>query len=128
VDERGSVFLTLAVLLFGSVLMLGLAVDLARVAAAWREASHLAATAAEAGAGWIDADAALDDRLVVHPTRARQAAAAVAAGPDRSHVIATQPSRVCVSVSLPVAPTILAVIGAVPATVTASACAEPRKG
>lgn len=121
-------FLTLGVLLFGSVLMLGLAVDLARVAAAWREASHVAATAAEAGAGWIDPVAALDDRLVVHPTRAREAAAAVAAGPDRSHAVGTDPSRVCVTVSIPVPPTILALVGAVPATVTASACAEPRKG
>jgi hypothetical protein len=122
------VFLTLGVLLFGSVLMLGLAVDLARVAAAWREASHVAATAAEAGAGWIDPVAALDDRLVVEPTRARQAAAALAAGPGLSHVVDTDPSRVCVTVSIPVSTTILALVGALPATVTASACAEPRKG
>jgi hypothetical protein len=121
-------FLTLGILLFGSVLMLGLAVDLARVTATWREASHVAATAAEAGAGWVDTAAALDDRLVVDPSRAREAAAAVASGPYRSHTVAVRPDRVCVTVTMPVPPTILAMVGAAPAAVTATACAEPRKG
>lgn len=121
-------FLTLGVLLFGSVLMLGLAVDLARVAAVWRQASHLSATAAEAGAGWIDHAAALDDRLAVDPVRAREAATEVAAGPGRTHSVSADASRVCVTVTIPVPPTMLAMVGAAPASITASACAEPRKG
>ncbi|HUG75478.1 MAG TPA: hypothetical protein VMM81_07405, partial [Acidimicrobiia bacterium] len=101
-NDRGSVPLTLAVLLFGSVVMLGLAVDLARVAAAWRQASHTASTAAEAGAGWIDESAARLDRLVLNTGRAREAALAVATAPHRSAKVAATSTRVCVRVTVPV--------------------------
>lgn len=120
--------LTLGVLLFGSVLMLGLAVDLARVAAAWREAAHLATTAAEVGAGHIDAAAARDGSIVVDVAAGSAAAAAVASRPGSDRRVAASPDRVCVTVMVPVPPTLLAVIGAMPATVTAHACAEPRRG
>lgn len=120
--------MTLSVLLFGSVIMLGLAVDLARVGAAWREASHLATTAAEAGAGWIDPAAALHDRLRLDRTRAAAAARAVAVAPDRRVGVSTSATRVCVSVAIPVRPTLLSLVGARLKTVAVTACAEPRKG
>jgi hypothetical protein len=120
--------LTLAVLLFGSVLMLGLAVDLARVAAAWREAAHAATTAAEVGAGWVDEEAARGDRLVLDPRLAHEAALTVASAPGRTASVSVEPERVCVTVARPLAPSLLTMVGAVPATVTASSCAEPRKG
>jgi hypothetical protein len=122
------VILTLAVLLFGAVLMLGLAVDLARVGAARREALHAATAAAEAGAGWIDAAAALDDRIVIDGPRARAAAQAVATAAGRGVTVEAAAGRVCVTVAIPVRPTVLLMIGAGSTTVTASACAEPRKG
>jgi hypothetical protein len=128
VADRGSVAVTLGVLLFGAVLMLGLAVDLARVGSSWREAAHAAGVAAEAGAGWIDEDAALDDRIVLDPGRAGAVAASLAAAPDRAVTVDAGLARICVTVGIPVRPTILLMIGAASTTVSASACAEPRKG
>ncbi|MEX2323359.1 MAG: hypothetical protein WEA29_06265 [Acidimicrobiia bacterium] len=127
-NDRGSVPLTLAVLLFGSVVMLGLAVDLARVAAAWRQASHTASAAAEAGAGWIDESAARLDRLSLDAGRAREAALAVAVAPHRSAEVAATSTRVCVRVTVPVPVSILRVVGAGATRVTASACAVPVQG
>jgi hypothetical protein len=128
VSDRGSVPLTLAVLLFGSVIMLGLAVDLARVAAAWRQASHVASAAAETGAGWIDESAARLDRLVVDPGRAHEAALAAASAPHRSAEVEATTTRVCVRVTVPVPVSILRVVGAAATSVTASACAVPAMG
>lgn len=127
-NDRGSVPLTLAVLLFGSVVMLGLAVDLARVAAAWRQASHVASAAAEAGAGWIDESAARADRIVVDVARAEPAALAVASSQHRSAGVEATEERVCVRVTVPVPVSILRVVGAGATTVTASACAVPAMG
>jgi hypothetical protein len=128
VNDRGSVPLTLAVLLFGSVIMLGLAVDLARVAAAWRQASHTASAAAEAGAGWIDESAARLDTLALDTGRAHDAALAVAAAQHRSAEVNATSARVCVRVTVPVPVSILRVVGAGATSVTASACAEPAQG
>jgi len=125
--ERGAVHLTVVALLFGGTLMLGLAVDLARFGAAWREANHLAATAAEAGAGWIDADAAYDGRIVLAAGDAGDAADAVAEGPGRRVRTDVTPTRICVEVAIRVRPTLLAVVGAGPHRATATACAEPRR-
>lgn len=126
--ERGAAHLTLLALLLGGMLMLGLAVDLARFAASWREASHLAATSAEAGAGWIDEAAARRGTITVDATRARLAATQVASGSGRSVVVSVTPTRVCVRVSISVRPTLLAMVGAAARQASASACAEPRRG
>jgi hypothetical protein len=122
------VHLTLLALGLASMLMLGLALDMARFAAAWMEASHLAATAAEAGAGWIDEDAARDDRLVVDLQRSPTAALAVSEGGGRTVEVTATPDRVCVVVSVVVRPTILGTLGAASKEARASSCAEPRKG
>lgn len=115
-------------LLFAATLMLGLAVDITRIGIAWREASHLAAAAAEAGAGWIDVTAARDDRIVVDPVAAGTAARAVAGGDGRVVSVEASPTRVCVRVSIRVEPSLLALVGAAPKDVAATACAEPRVG
>ena len=128
VAERGAVHLVLVVLLFVSVLMLGLAVDITRIGIAWREASHLANTAAEAGAGWIDEEEARNDRIVIDSVAARTAARAVAAGAGRSVTVTTAEDLVCVRVRIRVRPTLLALVGAAPKDVAATACAEPRMG
>ena len=118
----------LVALLFAATLMLGLAVDMTRIGIAWREASHLAATAAEAGAGWIDEEAAREDRIVIDPARAREAARSVAVGAERVVTVTVTAERVCVRVRVRVRPTLLALVGAAPKNVAARACAEPRMG
>jgi hypothetical protein len=128
VTERGAVHLVLVALLFAATLMLGLAVDITRIGIAWREASHLAAVAAEAGAGWIDIAAAREDRIVVDPEAAERAARAVAGGEERIVVVTTWPDRVCVRVTIRVNPSVLGAVGAAPKDVAATACAEPRVG
>ena len=120
--------LVLATLLFAAMLMLGLALDMARIATAWREASHVAATAAEAGAGWIDEEEARRDRIVVVPGVAEVAARAVASGEGRVVDVTATASQVCVRVRIRVHPTLLAMVGAAPKDIAAVACAEPRKG
>lgn len=126
-SDRGAVHLTVVGLLFGGMLMLGVAVDISRLGASWREASHLAATAAEAGAGWIDEVAAYEGLILVDRSRARSAARAVASGPG--HQVATEitTDRVCVTVSIHVRPTLLSVVGAASKWATARSCAEPRR-
>ncbi len=128
VAERGAAHLVLVSLLFAATLMIGLAVDITRISIAWREASHLATTAAEAGAGWIDTVAALDDRIAVDPVSATVAARTVANGDGRTVTVTASPDRVCVRVITRVRPTLLALVGAAPKDVAATACAEPRKG
>lgn len=125
-SERGAVHLTLVALLFGGTLMLGLAVDMARFGAVWREASHLAATAAEAGAGWIDETDAYDGRVTIDVDRADEAARTVAGGPG--HWVTTEITtvRICVEVSIRVRPSLLALVGAQDQRATATSCAEPR--
>lgn len=125
--ERGAAHLTLVALLFGGVLMLGLAVDMIRFGATWRESAHLAATAAEAGAGWIDEAAAYSGEVLIDRDRADAAAHLVAGGPG--HRVRTEfvGNRICVEVSIGVRPTLLAMIGAASKSATATSCAEPRR-
>ena len=127
-SDRGAVHLVVVALLFAGTLMLGLAVDITRVGIAYREASHLAAVSAEAGAGWIDEAAARQDLLLVDQVRARTAALAVASGPGRTVAVSTTPNRVCVRVAITVRPGPLALAGAGPREIAATGCAEPRSG
>jgi hypothetical protein len=122
------VHLVLVALLFAATLMLGLAVDITRIGIAWREASHLAATAAEAGAGWIDADAARDDRIEIDPDAARTAARSLVTNNSLMMTVTATAERVCVRVRIRVRPTVLALVGAAPKDVAVTACAEPRTG
>jgi len=126
--ERGAVHLTLVALLFAGVLMLGLAVDIARFGAAWREASHVASTAAETGAGWINRRTSRDGNLRLGQAQAQAAATAVVDASGYPGQVATTGHRVCVTVHIDVHPTLLTIVGAGTKTVTSRACAEPRKG
>ena len=126
-SDRGAVHLTLVALLFGGTLMLGLTVDMARFGAAWREASHLAATAAEAGAGWIDEAKAYDGQIAIDARRADEAARAVAGSPGHRVWTEITNVRICVEVSIRVRPTLLALVGAQDQRATATSCAEPRR-
>ncbi len=126
--DRGAVHLTLVALLFGGVLMMGLAVDVARLGATWREVTHVAATAAEAGAGWIDRGSARDGEIRLARNKAETAAREVLADWGHPGEVDATVSRVCVVVTLEVRPTLLTIVGAGPKRVTGTACAEPRRG
>jgi hypothetical protein len=126
--ERGSAYLTLIALLFGGTLMLGLAVDVARFGATWRDVSHVASTAAEAGAGWINRSAAHAGDLRVAREQAETAATLVLEESGYDAEVTASLHQVCVVVRASVRPTLLAVVGAEPKTITARACAAPRQG
>lgn len=125
--DRGAVHLTVVALLFGGTLMLGLAIDIARFGASWRDASHLAATAAEAGAGWIDVTRAYGGEIVLDPVAARNAAHIVADASEHQVLTEVTADRICVSVSIRVRPSLLVLVGATSKWATAHSCAEPRR-
>ena len=52
-NDRGYGSVLALALLLGGVLLVGVAIDVARVVVAWREASFVAHTSAETGAGWV---------------------------------------------------------------------------
>lgn len=121
----------IALLLVGGALAVGLAVDLGRCGAAWREVSFAADAGAEAGAAQIDAAAAYRGELLLDPPAARAAgvAGALAARPraGRSAAAEAEPGRVCVTVRQPFPAGLLAAV--LPARlITASACASPVQG
>ena len=131
-SDRGSAMPMLAVLVFGGVLVLGLALDLGRWASTWREAAFAADTGAAAGAAMIDAASAYRGRLeldaaAAHAT-ALDAAASARARTGRSASAAVDPFRICVTVRQPFAPTLLRAVGVGERTVTATACASPAQG
>ena len=71
VDERGYGSVLALMLLFGGVLLIGVAVDVTRLIATWRETAHLAATAAETGAGWVRSEDLYLGQLVLDPDAAK---------------------------------------------------------
>jgi hypothetical protein len=130
--ERGSVLPAVFVLAFAGLLLLGLAVDLGRWGATWREAAFAADAGAEAGAAMIDPAAAYRGELLLDPVLAEDVAADAALRarprPDRTVTAAGTPAEVCVTVSQPFRPTLLRAAGIGPVEVTADACARPAQG
>ncbi len=127
-DERGYGSVLALMLLLGGVLVIGLAIDLTRLIATWRETAHLAHTAAETGAGWVEPGALYLGQLTIDEPAAATAARTVAAGPNRSVEVHSSPMTVCVTVRQEVAPGITRLTGAAPKTVSVTACASPRQG
>jgi len=131
VSDRGTILPVLTLLLFGGALAVGLAVDLGRCGAAWREASFAADAGAEAGAAVIDPAEAYRGRLLLDPAPAEEEAvtAALAARPraGRTASAEAEASRVCVTVHQPFPPGLLEslVSGRV---IRAVACATPAQG
>lgn len=115
-------------LLLGGVLIIGLAVDVTRLIATWRETSHLAHTAAETGAGWVQSEPLYRGELSIDPISAETAAREVASGATRSVEVDAGLTLVCVTVHQEVAPGITRLAGAAPKAVSATACASPRRG
>ncbi len=128
VGERGYGSVLALALIFGGVLLIGLAVDVTRLIVTWRETSHLAHTAAETGAGWVEPEALYRGELVVDISAAEAAAVAIASGPQRSVRVDADEEEVCVTVEQMVSPGITRLVGAAPKTVLVTACASPRQG
>lgn len=115
-------------LLFGGVLLIGLTTDVTRLIVTWREVSHVAHTAAETGAGWVEPEALYRGELVVDVVAAEVAALEVASGPQRSVAVDANTHEVCVTVSQSVSPGITRLVGGSTKTVAVVACAAPRRG
>ena len=128
VGERGYGSVLALALLFGGVLLIGLAADVSRLLVTWRETSHLAHTAAETGAGWVEPGALYQGELVVDIAAAETAAMAIAAGPQRSVGVDANSEEVCVTVEQTVSPGITRLVGGVSKAVVVTACAAPRQG
>lgn len=130
-DEQGSMLPFMAALIFVGLVVTGLALDAALLAATYREAAFSADVGAEAGAAEI-APGGFGDEPVLDPERAEATAidAAVTARtrPGRTASAVADTAQVCVSVTDVYEPRILAAIGVAPETLTVEACAEPRRG
>ena len=126
--ERGYGSVLALALLFGGVLLIGLAADVTRLVFVWRETSHLAHTAAETGAGWVQAEDLYRGESVIDITAAESAAIAAASGPDRSVRVDASPEEVCVTVAQTVSPGITRLVGGASKEVGVTACARPKQG
>lgn len=125
-NDRGFVTPAVLVVLLAGLVMVGLALDVARYAAAAREAAHVADTASEAAAAVIDPTQAYRGRLRIDRTGALRIVRAITHLHQARHQITGR--EVCVTVVVWVDPWILDVIGAGSKQVEASACASPAQG
>lgn len=121
----------MAALIFVGLVVTGLALDAALLAATYREAAFAADVGAEAGAAELAAGG-FGNGPRLDPERAQSTAvdAAVTARPrtGRTAVAVADPTGVCVSVTDRYEPRILGAVGVAPETLTVEACAEPRRG
>jgi hypothetical protein len=128
VADRGYASVLALALIFGGVLLLGVAVDIVRLASAWQEASHLAHVSAETGAGWVRSDSLYAGRLVVDDANAVHAAHQVAVGTGMEASVTATPTEVCVAVHARVEPGLSRLVGASGQSISARACASPHQG
>jgi hypothetical protein len=129
--ERGSVFPILAIVLVGGVLATLIAVELGRLASERRTIAFVADMAAEAGASMVDEAAMRAGELALDPAGAHDRAFAYAGevGPPGALVtVVSGPAEVCVEISMPYEPRLLALVGASSVELIASACASPATG
>jgi hypothetical protein len=132
VSERGSTTPLLLVLLLGGALLMGVTVDLGRLAALWLEAHRAARAGAEAGAAVVDVGAVYAGRLEIDPEgaigTARSAALAARPRPGRTVDVQADRASVCVRVRQVFEPGPARAVGAVRTSITATVCASPRAG
>jgi hypothetical protein len=128
VGDRGYGSVLALSLLMGGVLLVGLASDVARLAAAWQDASHHAHAAAEIGAGWVRPAALYNGDLRIDRRAARQAAVSYLRSQGAVGSVDTYSSRVCVTVLSSIRPTLTRFVGAGDQDIRVRACAEPRQG
>ncbi|MCH8129977.1 MAG: hypothetical protein IIC70_08775 [Acidobacteria bacterium] len=130
-NERGSMLPFMAALIFVGLVVTGLALDVALLAATYREVAFAADVGAEAGAAEL-AVGAYSEAPLLDPGRAEATAvrAALAARPrsGRSAVAGADAAGVCLTVTDRYQPRILGGIGVAPTEVTVEACAVPSRG
>ena len=130
-NERGSMLPFMAALIFVGLVVTGLALDAALLAATYREVAFAADVGAEAGAAELALDAYSETPLL-DPDRAEATAvrAALAARPrsGRLAVAGADVGGVCLTVTDHYQPRILGAIGVAPTEVTVEACAVPARG
>ncbi len=127
--ERGAVSTFLAVIALALLMAAGLAVDGGRKIGALREASHVAESAARAGAQAVDPDAFRGTGTIhLNPAEATRLASEYLAAVGHSGEIAAEGDTVTVTVTLTVEPVLLPT-GEMTVTATETATAvtqEPR--
>lgn len=131
-NDRGSATPLVLVILLGGALLLGVTVDLGRLAALWVETHRAARAGAEAGAAVIDVEATYRGELEVDRERAPGIAssAALAARPRPGRTVTVDITRtsVCVGVRQTFSPGPARAVAARTMLLTAVACAAPRSG
>ena len=131
-NERGSMLPYLGALIFVGLVLLGLAFDIALLAATYREAAFAADAGAEAGASQLETRAAYGGAVVLD-RRAAAASAETAAlvarsRADRTASAATDGTEVCIVVVDSYEPLLLGAVGIGAQGVRVQACAVPRQG
>ncbi len=131
-NERGSMLPYFGALFFVGFVLLGLALDVALLAATYREAAVAADVGAEAGAAQLEAAAAYDGQMRLDEDSAVAAAeaASLRAQPraGRSAAASTDGLEVCVTVTDRFEPRILATVGIGSEGIVVRACATPQQG
>jgi len=131
-NERGSMLPMLGALIFAGLVVLGLALDVALLGATYRQAAFAADTGAEAGAAVLSVDDAYAGVLALDPVEAERVAVDAAvrarAAAGRTATASADPTQVCITVVDHYEPRLIGSLGIGPATVTATACAEPGRG
>lgn len=126
--ERGSMVPLLGGLIFVALVVLGVAVDVARLHGAYVEVGLLADVAAESGASMIDEFAAHDGEVRLDHDRSI-AAVSAALGGRSEHVEATvADTSVCVRITREHRTVALGLIGVSTIDVAVRSCAEPVAG
>jgi hypothetical protein len=131
-NERGSMLPYLGALIFVGLVLLGLALDTALLAATYREAAVAADAGAEAGAAQLEPIAAyggavvLDQRAAI--AAAETASLVLPSRAGRSASATTDGTEVCIVVVDHYEPRLLTVVGIGAHGVSVRACAVPRQG
>ena len=131
-NERGSMLPYLGALFFVGFVLLGLALDVALLAATYRESAVAADAGAEAGAAHLEAAAVYDGEMRLDEAAAVGAAEAASLlaqpRPGRSVTATTDGVQVCVVVTERFTPRILGSVGIGGEGIAVRACATPRQG
>lgn len=127
-DERGSMLPLLGGLVFVALVVVALAVDVARLHGAYVEVGLLADVASESGAAMIDEADVHDGRIALDADRAVQAVeAVVGTGSDQVEAEISAAS-LCVTITREHHTIALGVVGASTVDVSVRSCAEPIAG
>ena len=127
-DERGSMLPLLGGLIFVALIVVALALDVARLHGAYVEVGLLADVASESGAAMIDEAGMHDGVITLDADRAvREVDAAVGAGDDRA-VAEFVDGSLCVTITREHRTIALGFVGAATVAVAVRSCAEPMAG